>query len=701
MRAEEPSISGSIERESVNVAYEVFGSAGPTIVLLPCWIIVHARSWKAQVADLAQDCRVIVIDGRGNGASDRPTGPEGYTSGNYALDALAVLDHLQVSDFVLIGFSSSGAQVALITQARPAHVKAAVLIGPVNPKNSEVRQAREREFLTPLPSYEGWQKYNACYIREHCAEFVQFFFERMFCEPHSTKQIEDAVSWASETTPQVLIDSVLGRLRDEADLTAAYRSMSCPVLLIHGTADEIVPISAGREVAALCSAELLEMEGSGHGPHLRHPAFVNDAIRQFLSEQRILPTRPSSTSRLRKRSRPRALYLSSPIGLGHARRDLAVARQLKLLRPELEVDWLAQNPLTHFLERSGEHCHEASKLLASESSHIEEESGEHDLNVFQALRSMDEILVRNFRVFQSVLEEGGYDLVIADEAWEVDHFWHEHPRMKRAPLVWMTDFVGFAPLAEGGDHEAHLTADYNREMVNHVEQNTAVRDRAIFVGNGLDVVDDTLGPDLPHRRQWVEERFAFSGYILGDDVPLPEERAMLRDRLGLSSDRKTCIVTVGGSGVGAALINRILLAVPLARRLHPELNFIVVTGPRLRSDRFPHIEGVEFRGFEPNLPRLMAACDLALVQGGLSTCMELAATHTPFIYFPLQRHFEQNIHVRHRLERYGAGRSLHYTEATPERIAAAISEELSKTPQAVNVERTGAACAAHQIAELL
>lgn len=698
MRAEAPIIQDRIERDGVNVAYEVYGSSGPTLVLLPCWIIVHARSWKAQVADLAQDSRIVVIEGRGNGASDRPVGWEGYTTEAYAQDALAVLDHLRISKYVLVGFSSSGPQVALIAQERPSQVQAAVLIAPSGPKDLKSRQLREKDFLTPLPSYDGWDKYNACYIRDHCAEFIRFFFERMFCEPHSTKQTEDAVSWASETTADVLIDSVLGRLRGEADLHAAYAAISCPVLLIHGTADEIVPLEMGRQIAELCSARLLEMQGSGHGPHLRHPALVNQAVRRFLCENGILPTiqRP----KMRNRRRPRALYLSSPIGLGHARRDLAIAKQLKLLRPELEVDWLAQDPLTRFLERSGERCHEASKLLASESRHIEEEAGEHDLNVFQALRSMDEILVRNFRVFQTVLEEGGYDLVIADEAWEVDHFWHEHPGMKLAPLAWMTDFVGFAPLPEGGVYEEHLTADYNREMVDHVEHNLGVRDQAIFVGNPADVVDDSLGPDLPGRRSWVEQRFAFSGYVLGDDVPLPEERAALRERFGFPSDRKVCVVTVGGSGVGASLIERILTAVPLARRTHPELDFIVVTGPRLRPDRFAAVEGVEFRGFEPDLPRLLAASDLALVQGGLSTCMELAATRTPFIYFPLKHHFEQNVHVRHRLQTYGAGRSLDYAGAAPERIASAIAQELERPSACQDVERTGAARAAKLIAGL-
>ena len=134
--------------------------------------------------------------------------------------------------------------------------------------------------------------------------------------------------------------------------------------------------------------------------------------------------------------------------MGHARRDLAVARALKQLKPDLKVDWLAQDPVSRLLTAAGETLHAASAALASENSHIEDEAGEHDLNVFEALRRMDEILVRNFRVFQEAVETQDYDLVIADEGWEVDH-WHEHPELKRAPPAWMTDFVGFAPMPEG------------------------------------------------------------------------------------------------------------------------------------------------------------------------------------------------------------------------------------------------------------
>lgn len=254
---------------------------------------------------------------------------------------------------------------------------------------------------------------------------------------------------------------------------------------------------------------------------------------------------------------------------------------------------------------------------------------------------------------------------------------------------------------EGGPREANLTADYNQEMVTHVERNRGVRDRSIFIGNAADVVNDSLGPDLPNRRDWTEQNFNFSGYVLGDDVPQQSQREELRDRLGFREDEKICVVTVGGSGVGGALIRRIIEAIPIAQRHIPELQVIVIAGPRLTPGTMGHHKNIEFRGFEPNLPLLLAACDIALVQGGLSTCMELAAVGTPFIYFPLEHHFEQNVHVRHRLDRYNAGRRMSYAQCDADMIATAICEELRQPSQSVEVERNGAKNVASQIAELL
>ena len=137
--------------------------------------------------------------------------------------------------------------------------------------------------------------------------------------------------------------------------------------------------------------------------------------------------------------------MSSPIGLGHAWRDVAIADALRQLVPNLEIEWLAQDPVTRVLETRGERIHPMSAALSNESRHIESECGEHDLHAFQAYRRMDEILVANFLVFHDAVKDSRYDLWLADEGWDIDYFLHEHPNLKTAPYVWLTDFVGWLP----------------------------------------------------------------------------------------------------------------------------------------------------------------------------------------------------------------------------------------------------------------
>jgi predicted glycosyltransferase len=399
---------------------------------------------------------------------------------------------------------------------------------------------------------------------------------------------------------------------------------------------------------------------------------------------------------------PRALYLSSPIGLGHARRDLAIAQQLRHLHPGLQIDWLTQHPVTRVLEEAGETIHPASAWLASESAHIEAESGEHDLHVFQAIREMDEILVNNFMVFNDIVEETPYDLVIGDEAWDVDFFLHENPELKRFSFAWLTDFVGWLPMPDLGQREALLTADYNAEMLEQRARFRRIRDRQVFVGNPEDVVDVPFGPGLPNIREWTVAHYDFAGYVTGFEPPTAEEVARSRRELGYGDDDVLCIVAVGGSGVGEPLLRRVLDAVPAARARVPTLRFLVVTGPRIDPSSLPGVEGVELRGYVPDLYLRMAAADLAVVQGGLTTTMELAAARVPFLYVPLRHHFEQNIHVHLRLQNYGAGRRVDYDDVSdPEWLAEAIVTQIGNEVASLPVESGGAERAAAMLGELL
>ncbi len=705
MRAREPDQQAYVDVGDVRLGYETFNDEGETTVLfVPIDTCVHSRAWKGQVPYLAQHYRVVTVDPPGNGRSGRSLDPTAYDDLSMVEATVAVLDHLGIARAVLTGICLSAWQALLTGALRPDRVQGVVAVAPwardFTPPIA-VRLEAYRHFEEELDDYSGWYGFNRHYLPDHWPEFAAFFFDQMLPEPHSTKQLEDIHRYNCETSGHVMLAENESRRHPATaeESEALLRGMAAPVLVIQGTDDRCQPLGRGESVVRWTGGEHLVLEGAGHLPMARHPVVVNRAIKRFVDRVTgaVAPQRRSAVGTKR---RPRALYLSSPIGLGHVRRDLAIADAMREQRPDLEIEWLTQSPVAEFLEKRGEVVHPASRLLASESGHFEAECGEHDLHAFQAVRRMDEILVNNFMVFDDLVERESFDLWLGDEAWDLDHFLHEHPHLKRAPFVWMTDFVGWVPMPDGGDREAFLTSDYNAEMVEHVARYPWLRDRSVFVGDPDDVVDLPLGPGLPGIRKWTSEHFDFAGYVMGER-PDPAARDELRHRLGYAEDEVVCVVSVGGSGVGSHLLRRVTASYDEARARIPGLRMVAVAGPRIDPASLDAPAGVEVHGFLPDLDLHHAACDVAVVQGGLSTTMELTAAGRPFLYFPLGHHFEQQVHVRHRLERHRAGRAMDYRDADPGLIADELANVLKAPTDYLPVPADGARRAAGLVLEVI
>jgi pimeloyl-ACP methyl ester carboxylesterase/predicted glycosyltransferase len=706
VRARRPDLSSSIVRNAVTVAYDVYNTDGsPTVLLLPTWQVANAEHWKAQIPVLARRHRVVTIDGRGTGRSDRPTDPVSYADEEVVADAIAVLDAIGAPHAVLAGVSCGGALAAQLACAHPGRVLGAVMIAPSMDLTPPLPHRMEHDFDTVYEEPTGWALYSEDAWRHHYERFIEFFWGQICTEPHSTKQIEDGIGWARDTGNEVLLATARRHsiCDTRSKVEAMLSAIRCPTLLIHGRDDAVVPWQRSQSTADITGGDLLFIEGGGHVPQARDPIRVNQALLDFID--RVTPPadrRPRRTSWTRALDRPeKLLYLSSPIGLGHARRDLAIARELRRARPDLQVEWLSQHPVTALLEHAGETVHPGSRELVSESTHFEGETHEHSLHAFQAVRRMDEILVANFSILQELVDSGDYDLVVGDEAWDVDHFWHENPELKKTAYVWMTDFVGWLPMPEGGAREAELTTDYNAEMLEHVGRFGRVRDRSIFVGDPEDVVAESFGPGLPDIRAWTEGHYAFSGYITGFEVPDESHRQELRSSLGCANGERLVIVTAGGTRAGESLLRKVAASYTFARKAIDGLRMLIVCGPRIDPAAIRAGEGIEVRGYVPDLYLHLAACDAAIVQGGLTTTMELVAAQRPFLYFPLANHFEQQGHVRHRLRRYGAGRCLNYSEIDAEGIAEALVEEIARPVRYLPVTNDGAQRAAGLINEVL
>ena len=284
-RARYPDEEGYVEREGVRVFWERYGDGDPTILLLPTWSIVHSRQWKMQIPYLARHGRVITFDGRGNGRSDRPDEPAAYDEDEFAADAIAVLDATATVRAVIVGFSLGVQRGLLLAANHPDRVEGAVFIGPAYPGGgSPLPERAVYSWEDELDTDEGWAKYNKHYWRRDYPGFLEFFFREMFNEPHSTKQIEDAIGWGLETDAETLAATASARGLDEVAVRALATRVRCPVLVIHGDDDQVVPFEVGGKASAerIKNAALQVYPGAPHGITDTHKQQLCDDLLAFL-----------------------------------------------------------------------------------------------------------------------------------------------------------------------------------------------------------------------------------------------------------------------------------------------------------------------------------------------------------------------------------------------------------------------------------
>jgi pimeloyl-ACP methyl ester carboxylesterase/UDP:flavonoid glycosyltransferase YjiC (YdhE family) len=701
LHAIEPRQSGQLTLEGFGIGYDVYGPAeAPSVLCLPTWQGVDSRVWKMQVPFLARSCQVITFDSPGNGRGQRTADPQAFQYDRIVRQAVGLLDHLGVAQADLLAISRGCGYALDLAGRYPERVRRVVLIS--SGLTPDYEFTRDPAHLERREVYEGWQKWNYHYCREHYRDFLEWLAAGDFVEPHSTKAREDFVAWGLDTTPEIVaVASYSPERFPGTPAQELFARVGRPVLVIYGERDQWLNPDCLRKVAeARPDWEYVLFEGSGHIPNARDPVRTNLAIEEFLS-----PPQPRTRvwRRAASRAQPRALFVSSPIGLGHAQRDLAIARELRRLVPGLQIDWLAQPPVTHVLEANGETIHPLSGLLSSESAHWEQSAGEHELHCFYAWREMDEILCANFMLFLEAARATPYDLWIGDEAWEVDYYLHENPELKTAPFVFLTDFLGWLPMDRSpGSREAALTADYNLEMLEQVARYKRVRDRSIFIGEYDDLVPERFGPGLPLIPDWAREHFAAVGYIAPFDPADYADTRAVRARLGYDPDRPLVMCAAGGTAVGRHLLRKCVDAWPLIHRARPEAQCVVIAGPRIDPNSLPAHEGLLIRPYVHNLYEHLAVTGLGLVQGGLGTTMELVLNRRPFLYFPLKNHCEQVYHVARRLERHGAGRRMDYAGTSPAALAEAALGELGADTSGYAQPRPGGAGrAASLIAELL
>ena len=271
---------GKENSTAIHLYYEDHGSGQP-VVLIHGYPLSSA-SWEKQVpALLDAGYRVIAYDRRGFGKSSQPT--SGYNYDTFAEDLHQLVRHLKLRDFVLVGFSMGGGEVArYIGKFGSKGVSKAVIIGGVPPF---LLKTADNPDGVDGSVFEGIQKAVAA---DRYAFFTEFFKNFYNTDVHLGKRVSEQAIQANWNT---------------AAIASAYASLACvptwhedfrqdvakidvPTLVIHGDSDRIVPISAaGHRTAQLVKgAELAVIKDGPHNVAWTHAEEVNHALVQFLAK---------------------------------------------------------------------------------------------------------------------------------------------------------------------------------------------------------------------------------------------------------------------------------------------------------------------------------------------------------------------------------------------------------------------------------
>lgn len=392
-------------------------------------------------------------------------------------------------------------------------------------------------------------------------------------------------------------------------------------------------------------------------------------------------------------------------------RDLAIARELRHEFPSLRLSWLAGGAARRVLIDAGEDVHAESREFVTGTSVLEAQAGAFGVNllnpsyIFELGSALKELIryLRGVRAsvlaYSAITEHERFDLVIGDETFDLMIAFSRNPQLKRNPFALIVDCVGVDPMSRNPlEHLAARVA--NRGWARLLVGEPELFDLGLFVGELEDIPDRSLGRGLPDRREAARSALSFVGYVVGFDPENLGDPAQERSRLGYGSG-PLIVCSIGGTAVGARLLQSCCGAFDIVREAIPELQMVLVCGPRLDSLGVEIPDGVRQIGYQPELHRHFAACDLAVVQGGGTTTAELTALRRPFLYFPLESHFEQQLHVAPRLKRHGAGVRMSSDDLCPERLASAMLSNIDEKVEWPMIPADGARRAAVLLSSML
>ena len=400
------------------------------------------------------------------------------------------------------------------------------------------------------------------------------------------------------------------------------------------------------------------------------------------------------------------LFISGSVGLGHVVRDVEIAKELRNQIPDVELFWLAGEPARTFLSENGENIHPEINKWAAETDIIEnvnrdskEKHNFYNANLARFLFNSRNVWSSNVKVFDEIMSKESYDIIIGDEAYEISTALRDKLISIKPTFIMIYDFVGADTMTKNL-FEKLIVYKTNYGWAKGYRKIPEKIITRIFIGELEDVPDKKFGFLLPNRREVTLKRTHFVGYILPFNPDNYNLKEMFREKLSYGN-KPLIICSVGGTSIGLPLLELCCKSFPLLKEKIPDIKMLVVTGPRIRPEEIKISEGIMIEEFLPKQYEHFAACDLAIVQAGSTTTLELVALKKSFIYFPIEGHFEQQLHVTPRLERFNAGIKLQFSNTTPEILSEKVLSNIGKEVNYPSIPIDGAKKTVNIIKQIL
>ena len=395
----------------------------------------------------------------------------------------------------------------------------------------------------------------------------------------------------------------------------------------------------------------------------------------------------------------KVLFISGSLGLGHIGRDLAIVNKLRKSNPEIQVSWLADYPATLVLEQAKEKLLPEAKKLTHGNKELGNHAKNHSANLTRWVMNMRKDWSTNAKIVIELIHKNNYDLVIGDETYDLAIELLRDPNLKQFPFIILFDFLGLDRVTKNPT-DAIVTYYTNRIWTKIITHKPPLYEKIIFIGELEDIKDKKLGILLPNRRELAKKYFDFVGYILSFNPKDYEDRLKIRKTLGYNK-APLAICSIGGTSAGKELLDLCFNAFPIIRKQIPDFEMVLVLGPEATMDSTTSVEGVKIVGYLPELYKHLAAADIAIITGGGTVTLELTALQKPFLYFPLENHFEQEIAVADRCDRHNAGVRLKFSKTTPEILAREVVNNIGKKVSYKKISSDGDKKSADLIGEFL